>query len=612
MAGPNVLQSPRREVDAMAGARVHPVNPYFLLPLVGSLACLVCGVVVLMRDPGATTNRCAAALMAGGSLWGVCEALWTLAPDAATAETIMRLSAPGWVFAGPLCMHLFLAQERHGSPRLSWMLPSAYAFGALCLAGFWLEPAFGGAWLTIEMKPVAWGWAYRTGPLYPVWYGFTVVTSSTGVIAALAGLGRESSPAEQLQRPWINTGIGVPMLVGSTTDGLLPALGVDVPRLGVVSFAVFGSIVALSMHRFGYSVLAPSTFAHRILDSLPEGVALITPSGHVRVANASLARLLDAPLAALRDRAVATFLPDLALAPELEVTERECELATPSGTLPIALSATPLRDRRGARIGLVLVVRDLREVVMLRSQLLTSARLAAVGELAAGIAHEINNPLAYIGANLRALRETWTALGEALRDDDSKQLALELVDEGASMLDDSLEGVERAAAIVRDVRAFSRGGGEDAAPFDPNEVLQRALRVAAPHLRHRIRVQSMLGTVGLVEGARREIEQVFLNLIVNAAQAIQGAGVLRVRTSVIGNELEVAIADDGPGIPPEHLERIFDPFFTTKPVGEGTGLGLSISHEIVRRNGGRITVSSSVGVGTEFVVRLPLAQPRES
>jgi signal transduction histidine kinase len=582
------------------------VNPYFLLPLVSAVGCIVCGVVVLLRDPGATQNRCAAALMACGSWWGICEALWTLAPDAASAELLLRVSAPGWVPVGPICMHLFLAQEIHLGRRLRRLLPAAYSIAALFLLLWWLEGLLGRGWLTVEMRRVAWGWAYRPGPLYPAWYAFTVVTASAGVLAVFAEMRRAISPAEARQRPWLHTGIGAPMLVGSATDGLLPLLGFELPRLGVASFAVFGAIVALSLHRFGYSVLAPSSFATQILASLPEGVALVAPNGRVRVANASLARLLGVPLPALRERSVDSFLPGVALAPDLEVRETECELSTGAGALPIALSATPLRDRQGALLGLVLVVRDLREVATLRARLLTSARLAAVGELAAGIAHEINNPLAYIGANLRALRESWLALGEALRDDAPKQRAVELLDEGTAMLEDSLEGVERAAAIVRDVRAFSRGGGETREPFDPNELIERVLRVAAPHLRHRIRVQCMLGQVGMVEGARREIEQVFLNLIVNAAQAIDGAGGVRVRTALEHDELVVCIADTGPGIPPEHLDRIFDPFFTTKPVGEGTGLGLSISHEIVRRHGGRIEVDSTVGEGTEFVVRLPV------
>jgi signal transduction histidine kinase len=181
----------------------------------------------------------------------------------------------------------------------------------------------------------------------------------------------------------------------------------------------------------------------------------------------------------------------------------------------------------------------------------------------------------------------------------------EVFDEGAAMLDDSLEGVERTAAIVRDVRVFSRGGGEPHERCDPEELIDRALRVAAPHLGERIRVERSLDDVGEIQGAPRELERVFLNLFVNAAQAIAAEGTLRIACTRRDGSVEITVADDGPGIAPEHLDRIFDPFFTTKPVGEGTGLGLSISHEIVRRHGGSIEVASEPGRGAEFRIRLP-------
>jgi len=592
----------------MQGTEHGPLNLYFVFPLASALACLVIGVLILARGPAATENRCAAALLLGGAWWGLCEAIWTLAPDAANALVWVRASALGWIAVGPISMHLFLAQERRVFRGLSRVLPFAYAFAGLCLAIAWSEAWLpGGPYLTRAMEPVPWGWAYRPGTLYPLWYAFTVVAASAGVFAALSELRREASPAETRQSPWFSTSVGLPLLVGSTTDGLLPALEISFPRFGVFSFALFGAIVTWSMHRFGFSLVAPSAFAERILETIPDGVALATLEGRIRVANRSLAALLGVPIASLLDRPLQSFLPELDVRPDLQLSEHECEIAARGEQVPVALTSEALRDRQGELIGLVLVVRDLREVVSLRTRLLTSARLAAVGELAAGLAHEINNPLAYIGANLRALREHWDGLAEAWREDAPKRDLGEVFDEGAAMLDDSLEGVERSAAIVRDVRVFSRGGGDRRERCNPNELLERALRVAAPHLRDRIRVERELGDVGAVEAAPRELERVFLNLIVNATQAIDGRGMLRLRTTQDAGLIEIAIADDGAGIPPGLLVRIFDPFFTTKPVGEGTGLGLTISHEIVRRHGGSIDVTSEPGRGSEFRIRLPAA-----
>ena len=592
------------------GEPTRDVNPYFLLPLSSALACLVFGVLILARDPDSTPHRCASALLLGGSWWGIGEAFWTLAPDPGTAEMVMRISAPGWIGVGPVCMHLYLADARRAHHPLRRLLPIAYAIAACFLAIEWSEPFLAhGPWITEGMERVPWGWAYQTGPAYWLWYSFTVLTSSAGSIAAFGTLrGSSASPAETSQSPWLKAGIGIPLLVGSTTDGLLPMLDIPFPRFGVASFAVFGALITWSMHRYGFSLLAPTGFAGQILESMSEGVALATPEGRIRLANPSLAALLEVPLASLIDRPIQSFLAGVDLDCEEEVREIESEIDTPERRVPVALSSAPLRDKLGNLLGLVLVVRDLREVVNLRSRLITSARLAAVGELAAGIAHEINNPLAYIGANLRALREHWLALADAWRSGAAKADFAELFDEGTAMLDDSLEGVERTAVIVRDVRTFSHGGSDERERFDPNEVLERALRVAAPQLRRVATIERAYGEIPLVEGARRELEQVFLNLIVNAGQALEELGVLRVRTAVVDGEVEIAVADSGRGIAPEHIDRIFDPFFTTKPVGEGTGLGLSISHEIVRRHGGRIDVSSEPGHGTEFRVRLPIAE----
>ena len=585
------------------------MNPYFLLPLGSALACLVFGVLILAREPDSNPHRCIAMLLFGGTWWGLCEAVWTLAPDATTALTLMRISAPGWIAVGPLCMHLFLSDARRVHHPLRRCLPLAYAIAAAFLALAWCEPLLShGPWMIERMEREPWGWAYRVGPGYALWYAFTVLTASAGSFAALGDLRSPASPAESSQSPWLKTGIGIPLLIGSTTDGLLPLLGVSFPRLGVASFAVFGALITFSMHRFGFSLLAPSRFSGRILESMSEGVALATPEGRIRVANPSLAALLDIPQADLLDRPIQSFLPHLDLDRESDVRELESEIETAERRLPVAVSAAPLRDKQGNLLGLVLVVRDLREVVSLRSRLITSARLAAVGELAAGIAHEINNPLAYIGANLRALREQWTALADAWQNDAAKVEFAEFFDEGVAMLDDSLEGVERTAVIVRDVRAFSHGGSDERERFDPNEVMERALRVAAPQLRRVARVERAYGEIPLVEGARRELEQVFLNLVVNAGQALDEMGVLRVHTAIVDGGVEIGVSDTGRGIAPEHLERIFDPFFTTKPVGEGTGLGLSISHEIVRRHGGRIDVRSEPGAGTEFRVHLPIAE----
>jgi signal transduction histidine kinase len=298
--------------------------------------------------------------------------------------------------------------------------------------------------------------------------------------------------------------------------------------------------------------------------------------------------------------------------PPREVRELECDLQPVEGA-PIAVSvSTALQaDHLGAPRSVVLIARDLRELVSLRNRLITSGRMAAVGELAAGVAHEINNPLTYVRANLSVLMDHWRALAKHLPSGDEDGLDA-VIAEGEELIDESLEGVNRASAIVRDVREFSHDGGGEREPSDLNRLLQQTLRVAGPQIPAAARVEYQLENLPLVACEPQRIKQVFMNLLLNAAQAISSSGAIQVETSCEGSEVVVTVADDGPGIDPAHLERIFDPFFTTKPVGVGTGLGLAITFGIVQQHGGRLEVKSELGTGTAFRVWLPVGDEDET
>jgi two-component system NtrC family sensor kinase len=179
--------------------------------------------------------------------------------------------------------------------------------------------------------------------------------------------------------------------------------------------------------------------------------------------------------------------------------------------------------------------------------------------------------------------------------------------EGRELVIESLDGVNRVAAIVRDVKGFSHAGNSALEVVELGPLLDSVLRVAGPELR-RARVECTHHEVPPLRCAPQELKQVFLNLVVNAAQAVDEGGSIRLRSQCEGGRVVVTVEDDGCGISCEVLERVFDPFFTTKPVGEGTGLGLSISYEIVRRHGGEMSVGSTPGRGTSVRVELPVAQ----
>jgi two-component system cell cycle sensor histidine kinase/response regulator CckA len=270
--------------------------------------------------------------------------------------------------------------------------------------------------------------------------------------------------------------------------------------------------------------------------------------------------------------------------------------------LPVEVSMSVVELKNGPLF--TLIVRDLRERKEIENRLLLADRMATVGTLAAGIAHEINNPLAYVVANLGVLHEDLKAL--------SKEEPSELIERSLESLEEAQEGAERVRDIVRDLRTFSRPDDRKIGPVDIHAALESALSMAAKEIRHRARVVRDFDT-GLPPALANEarLGQVFLNLLVNAAQAISDEGTatheIRVRTHREQAWVVVEVSDTGDGIPEHVRARIFDPFFTTKKVGEGTGLGLSICHGIITRLGGEISVESEKGQGTRFTVKLPSA-----
>jgi len=251
------------------------------------------------------------------------------------------------------------------------------------------------------------------------------------------------------------------------------------------------------------------------------------------------------------------------------------------------------------------------ERMALEERVRHSQKMEAVGQLAAGLAHEINNPMSYVRSNLNILRGQWSELeGKLGASAEDARLREELGDCG-ELIEDSIEGVERTIEIVRDVRDYSHTREDTGGHFEDVELaalLNRALRVARADAESGIVFESELCDTPPVPCIPGQIEQVFVNLIVNAVQAVGATGRIRLSTGLDDGEVFARVIDDGPGIAAHAKNRLFDPFFTTKPVGEGTGLGLSVSYEIVHRHGGTISVQSSEGPGTQFEVRLPVSR----
>ena len=258
------------------------------------------------------------------------------------------------------------------------------------------------------------------------------------------------------------------------------------------------------------------------------------------------------------------------------------------------------------------------------SQLLQSEKLASIGQLAAGVAHEINNPIGFVNSNLGTLKLYVEKMLMALSayEEREKEMTTEaqtvlaalkqqidlayMREDVGNLLSESMDGLQRVKRIVQDLKDFSHVDESEKQLANLEQGLDSTLNVVWNELKYKAEVVKEYADIPKIPCMPAQLNQVFLNLLMNAAQAIEDHGKITIRTGQAGENVWVEVEDTGKGIKPEHLERIFDPFFTTKPVGTGTGLGLSLSYGIVQKHGGRLEVKSEVGKGTIFRVLLPL------
>ena len=264
-----------------------------------------------------------------------------------------------------------------------------------------------------------------------------------------------------------------------------------------------------------------------------------------------------------------------------------------------------------------------------QAKLVQSEKLASVGQLAAGVAHEINNPVGFIKSNLGSLKgyaESMSRLMRAYRElvsevaktsahaellqriqrlEESEDVEY-ILDDMGDLVDESLEGTVRVVEIVKGLKSFSRIDDAVFTPVDIHSGIESTLKVVANELKYKCVVQKEFGRLPKVRCNLAKINQVIMNLLVNAGQAIESEGTITIRTTHAGDFAQIDVIDTGVGIPADKIGSIFDPFFTTKSVGAGTGLGLSISYGIVEEHEGTLEVESEVGRGTTFTIRLPI------
>jgi len=388
--------------------------------------------------------------------------------------------------------------------------------------------------------------------------------------------------------------------LGKTVDGdFLSSDDVELVTTigGYVAVALDNAKLYSSLEQKALEIARLKDFSENIVESLNIGVLAVDLSGIVESWNTRMEQLFGVTRAEAVGRKLDSLLPAelaaeiIARGGEEQVTGIYKQRLQHQGkSLTMNVSITPLVSKSGDRIGRLLLFDDVTQRERMEEQMSQTEKLTSLGLLAAGVAHEVNTPLAVISNYIQML---------------AKQMPEE--DPRHSIIEKIVKQTFRASEIVNNLLNFSRTGAAELANVDVNRVVEETLSLVAHPLKtSQIRVVKNLGdALPSVRGSANKLQQVFLNLFLNARDAMPSGGMLEVKTAAHNGSVEIEIVDTGAGIPREHIHKIFDPFFTTKATGRGTGLGLSVSYGIIKEHAGKIDVRSTPGKGTSFHVEFP-------
>jgi two-component system sensor histidine kinase PilS (NtrC family) len=385
-------------------------------------------------------------------------------------------------------------------------------------------------------------------------------------------------------------------------DDLAQRLALNVLALGAVG--VLATNLARQTRQAGERLTRHERYAgdlatlhENTIRSMTSGLVTLDLDGRVTSINEAASEILGMLRTRMLGEALEVHLPQLGLllaeaGPQATVRRAEITALRPDGAVRnLGISAAPLADHAGGVVGRVIHFQDLTELRRMQLEVERAERLASVGRFAAGIAHEIRNPLASISGSIEMLKTTPGA------DADSRQL-----------MDIAVREVDRLNRLITDLLDYARPRSEERGALDLGEQAAEIVRAFAQERREKIRVTTDVQPGVMVEAATGQLRQVIWNLIRNAAEAMPGGGEIAIHLGSEGGQAALRVRDDGLGIPRDHLERIFEPFYSTKP--GGTGLGLATVARIVADHGGRIDVDTDLERGTAFTVRLPIVGAR--
>ncbi|MCL5671632.1 MAG: ATP-binding protein, partial [Acidobacteria bacterium] len=394
------------------------------------------------------------------------------------------------------------------------------------------------------------------------------------------------------------------LALGKTEDDdFLSSEDVDLLQTvsGYIAMAIESARLYESLERKALENQALKDFSENIIQSIDAGIVAWNPEQYIESWNSSMERLYGIPSAEAEGKRLVDIFPaeliselPLHSEPYRSLNLYKFRLNNAVGrSLIVNLSTVPLLGKDEQVIGRLLIMADLTDRVELEDQLVQAEKLSSIGVLAAGVAHEVNTPLAVITSQLQMLIRQ-----------------LPSGDPHTPVLDRVIKQGFRASEIINNLLKFSRVSGSERTELELNKIIQETLSLVAPVLRSaasKVRTE-FDSELPPIYGNAGKLQQVFMNLIMNARDAMPSGGDLTVATSSVDSTVLVEIADNGEGISSENLRKIFDPFFTTKATNRGTGLGLAVSYGIIREHSGKIYVDSSVGRGASFRLEFPASR----
>lgn len=586
----------------------------WLLHVTCAAANIAMATYLFARAPRARLTWTCAAITLCFAYWSGCLAV-SHHPGVSrdTAVLFYDIASFGWASFASFAALFIASFLRPEIVQRKWFVPALVVPPVIVIWAQWTGR------LAADYVERPWGYAYvwQENVWTYFFYGYYWLYMGLGLTLLLRASSHIEDSVVRRQARIISATAWAPLLLSSLTDVLLPRLGIfSVPNMAPDFIVIWVAGLVYAMVEYRMLELTPRFAADEIVAKMSDGLLLLDPSRRIVRVNGSATSLLGWVEKELLGQELGLLFPASKRENiEQSLTEKPtahhdlCLLKKDGSEVEVILSSSELKGTAGELVGTVCIVTDntvhkqreaqlerrvtdrTRALKRSQEELAQSDRLASLGFLVAGMGHEINTPLSYVLGNL-----------EEMAQDPNLEPA-------RARIQEALEGARRVRDVVKDLRTFSRVDECDVQAVAPNDVITSALRLASKQLDFRAKVETELGEVPAVVVNESQLTQVLVNLLVNAAHAIDEGkpeeNRVWVRSRSTGTDVEVEVSDTGRGIPPENLDRLFDPFFSTKVASDGLGLGLAICHRLVSSMGGRIDVKSTLGKGASFIVKLP-------